>query len=169
MVKAKPTIGGRLIALAYPFGRWRAEFAGGLTARFHTGSATIAHASMEALRRPILLFTLVRHVAPRNPKTAYIGRMTNAATGPVATQIAVRLARALEPSLLEIINDSASHAGHMGDDGSGESHFTVVIESAAFAGQSRLARQRLVNQALGDLMEGTVHALVINAKAPAEP
>ncbi|OYY75914.1 MAG: BolA family transcriptional regulator [Sphingomonas sp. 28-62-20] len=94
--------------------------------------------------------------------------MTNAATGPVATQIAVRLARALEPSLLEIINDSASHAGHMGDDGSGESHFTVVIESAAFVGQSRVARQRLVNQALGDLMDGTVHALVIKAKAPEE-
>jgi len=56
----------------------------------------------------------------------------------------------------------------MGDDGSGESHFTVVVESAAFAGQSRLARQRLVNAALGDLMAAKVHALAIRARAPGE-
>ncbi len=54
----------------------------------------------------------------------------------------------------------------MGDYGSGESHFTVVIESAAFIGQSRVGRQRLVNQALGDLMDGTIHALAIKARAP---
>ncbi len=90
------------------------------------------------------------------------------ATGPVATQIADRLRAALHPTALDVINDSASHAGHMGDDGSGESHFTVIIESAAFAGQSRVVRQRLVNQALGDLMAGTVHALAIKAKAPGE-
>lgn len=94
--------------------------------------------------------------------------MTLTATGPVAATIARRLTEALAPSHLEVINDSAHHSGHMGDDGSGESHFTVVIESAAFAGQSRLARQRLVNQALGDLMAGTVHALAIRARAPGE-
>jgi BolA family transcriptional regulator, general stress-responsive regulator len=94
--------------------------------------------------------------------------MTAPATGPVAAEIAARLAAALTPSRLEVINDSAQHAGHMGDDGSGESHFTVVIESAAFAGQSRLARQRLVNAALGDLMAGTVHALAIRATAPGD-
>ncbi|MBA4047892.1 MAG: BolA family transcriptional regulator [Sphingomonas sp.] len=95
--------------------------------------------------------------------------MTDATTGPVAAEIAARLTAALAPQSLQVINDSAHHAGHMGDDGSGESHFTVVIESAAFAGQSRLARQRLVNQALGDLMAGTVHALAIRARAPGEP
>ncbi|MBY0285191.1 MAG: BolA family transcriptional regulator [Sphingomonas sp.] len=94
--------------------------------------------------------------------------MTDPATGPVATEIAARLTAALTPSHLAVINDSAQHAGHMGDDGSGESHFTVVVESAAFAGQSRLARQRLVNAALGDLMAGTVHALAIKARAPGE-
>ncbi|OYW21552.1 MULTISPECIES: BolA family transcriptional regulator [unclassified Sphingomonas] len=92
--------------------------------------------------------------------------MNQTATGPVASEIARRLAIALEPTLLEVINDSAQHSGHMGDDGSGESHFTVVIESAAFIGQSRVGRQRLVNQALGDLMDGTVHALAIKARAP---
>ena len=94
--------------------------------------------------------------------------MTDPATGPVATEIAARLTAALTPSHLAVINDSGQHAGHMGDDGSGESHFTVVVESAAFAGQSRLARQRLVNAALGDLMAGTVHALAIKARAPGE-
>lgn len=94
--------------------------------------------------------------------------MTDPATGPVAAEIAARLTSALSPSHLDVINDSAHHAGHMGDDGSGESHFTVVVESAAFAGQSRLARQRLVNSALGDLMAGTVHALAIRARAPGE-
>ncbi|MBA3836819.1 MAG: BolA family transcriptional regulator [Sphingomonas sp.] len=94
--------------------------------------------------------------------------MTAASTGPVATEIAARLSAALAPTVLHVINDSAHHAGHMGDDGSGESHFTVVIESAVFAGQSRLARQRLVNRALGDLMAGTVHALAIRARAPGE-
>ncbi|MBX9860516.1 MAG: BolA family transcriptional regulator [Sphingomonas sp.] len=94
--------------------------------------------------------------------------MTDPATGPVAAEIAARLTAALSPSHLDVINDSAQHAGHMGDDGSGESHFTVVVESAAFAGQSRLARQRLVNSALGDLMAGTVHALAIRARAPGE-
>ncbi len=94
--------------------------------------------------------------------------MTDPATGPVAAEIAARLTAALTPSHLAVINDSAQHMGHMGDDGSGESHFTIVVESAAFAGQSRLARQRLVNAALGDLMAGTVHALAIKARAPGE-
>lgn len=94
--------------------------------------------------------------------------MSSLATGPVAKEITARLTAALAPTQLAVINDSASHSGHMGDDGSGESHFTVVIESAAFAGQSRVARQRLVNQALGDLMAGTVHAMAIKATAPGE-
>lgn len=94
--------------------------------------------------------------------------MTDTATGPVATEIAARLTGALTPSKLEVINDSAKHRGHSGDDGSGESHFTVVIESAAFTGKSRLDRQRLVNRALGDLMVERVHAMAIRASAPGE-
>ncbi len=72
------------------------------------------------------------------------------------------------PTRLEVINDSAKHSGHSGDDGSGESHFTIVIESAAFAGQSRLNRQRMVNKSLGDIPGNRVHALAIKAKAPGE-
>ena len=94
--------------------------------------------------------------------------MTHAATGPVAAEIAARLTEALAPSHLQVINDSHHHAGHLGDDGSGESHFTVVVEAAAFAGQSRVARQRLVNKALGQLLDGRIHALAIRARAPGE-
>lgn len=94
--------------------------------------------------------------------------MSAIATGPVATEIAARLTAALSPTKLHVINDSAKHAGHMGDDGSGESHFTVVVESAAFTGQSRVTRQRLVNKALGDLMTDKVHAMAIKAMAPDE-
>ena len=94
--------------------------------------------------------------------------MTHPATGPVAQQIAARLTTALAPSKLDVINDSAKHRGHMGDDGSGESHFTVVIESDAFTGKSRLERQRLVNRALGDLMTSQIHAMAIRATAPGE-
>jgi BolA protein len=77
------------------------------------------------------------------------------------------LAAAFNPTRLEVINDSASHHGHGGDDGSGESHFTVVIEAAAFAGKSRVERQRMVNRALGDIPGQRVHALAIRATAPA--
>ncbi len=88
--------------------------------------------------------------------------------GPLAAEMERLLIAAFAPTRLAVINDSASHHGHSGDDGSGESHFTVEIESAAFAGVSRLQRQRLVNAALGDIPGQRVHALAIKAKAPAE-
>ncbi|MFA5988351.1 MAG: BolA family protein [Sphingomonas sp.] len=94
--------------------------------------------------------------------------MTSSATGPIAAEISARLIAAFSPLMLEVINDSARHLGHGGDDGSGESHFTVVIECAAFAGVPRLERQRMVNRALGDLPGGRVHALAIRARAPGE-
>ena len=86
--------------------------------------------------------------------------------GPVQREIEALLQHALLPTRLEVINDSARHHGHAGDDGSGESHFTVVIESVAFAGKSRLERQRLVNRALGDIPGNRVHALAIRASSP---
>lgn len=89
-------------------------------------------------------------------------------TGPIAQEMRQRLTAALSPTLLDVINDSASHSGHMGDDGSGESHFTIVIESEAFAGASRLQRQRMVNAALGDIPGERVHAIAIKARAPGE-
>jgi BolA protein len=89
-------------------------------------------------------------------------------TGPLAREIEQLLTAAFTPSHLTVVNDSARHSGHSGDDGSGESHFTVEIESAAFAGVSRLQRQRMVNAALGDIPGQRVHALAIKARAPGE-
>ena len=89
-------------------------------------------------------------------------------TEPLANEMHAILTAAFAPVRLEVINDSHHHAGHAGHDGGGESHFTVVIESAAFAGQSRVARQRMVNKALGDIPGQRVLALAIRATAPGE-
>jgi BolA protein len=76
------------------------------------------------------------------------------------------LEKEFAPTRLEIINDSAQHAGHAGDDGSGESHFTIAIEAPAFSEMSRLQRQRAVIAALGDIVGQRVHAVAIKASAP---
>lgn len=88
--------------------------------------------------------------------------------GPAQVEMEVLLTAAFAPTYLAVINDSAKHHGHSGDDGSGESHFTVAIESAAFAGVSRVMRQRMVNKALGDIPGERVHALAIKATTPGE-
>ena len=87
-------------------------------------------------------------------------------TGPVAREITDRLTRSLNPTQLQVTNDSARHAGHSCDDGTGESHFTVTIESAAFAGASRIERQRMVLRALGEDLVARIHALSIKATPP---
>ncbi len=90
--------------------------------------------------------------------------------GKVAAEIQARLSAALTPTMLEVIDDSHQHnghAGHRGDDA--ESHFTVKISAAAFTGQSRVARQRAVYAALGDLVApDRIHALRIIAAAPGD-
>jgi BolA protein len=90
--------------------------------------------------------------------------------GRVAEEIDRRLRAALTPDRLEIVDDSAKHAGHAGHRGDdAESHFTVRVTSAAFAGQNRVARQRAVYAALGDLIApDRIHALSIEARAPGE-
>lgn len=84
----------------------------------------------------------------------------------IAEEMHALLEQAFAPTRLAIINDSAKHAGHMGDDGSGESHFTIEIEAAGFAAMNRLARQRAVIAALGDIVGGRVHAVAIKASVP---
>lgn len=88
--------------------------------------------------------------------------------GSIQTEMEALLTAAFAPTHLAIINDSGKHRGHTGDDGSGESHFSVEIESDAFAGVNRVMRQRMVNRALGDLPGDRVHALAIRAWAPGE-
>ena len=90
--------------------------------------------------------------------------------GAVAERIRQKLAAALSPTRLEVVDDSAKHAGHAGARPGGETHFSVTVVAPAFEGLSRVDRQRKVYAALGDEMtpEG-VHALAISAHAPGEP
>ena len=89
-------------------------------------------------------------------------------TGPVAREMTARLTAALAPTRLELRDDSEQHRGHGGYNPAGESHFFLSIESAAFTGLNRVARQRLVYKALGDLMHERVHALAMETRAPGE-
>jgi BolA protein len=86
----------------------------------------------------------------------------------VAAAIRQRLTAALAPARLDLVDESARHAGHAGARPQGESHFRLTIVAAAFVGRSRLERQRLVFAALGDLMQSEIHALTITALTPAE-
>lgn len=74
----------------------------------------------------------------------------------------------LEPIRLDVLNESHMHAGHAGDNGSGQTHFRVLVVSEAFRGLSRIARHRLVNEAVADEIRDGVHALAIKAAAPGE-
>ena len=80
--------------------------------------------------------------------------------------ISAALSAALRPERLEIINESHRHAGHAGDDGSGESHWHVVIRSESFEGQGRIARHRAVHAALGPEIMGRIHALSLDLGTP---
>jgi BolA protein len=79
----------------------------------------------------------------------------------VADQIAERLTAAFQPIRLEVVNESHRHAGHSGDDGTGESHFRVTIRAEALAALGRVERHRAVQRALGDI-NTRVHALALD-------
>jgi BolA family transcriptional regulator, general stress-responsive regulator len=81
--------------------------------------------------------------------------------GAVKDEIEARLTAALAPTRLVVTDNSEQHRGHAGHDARGESHFSVEIESAAFAGMSRVQRQRAVNAALAELLRDRVHALTM--------
>jgi BolA family transcriptional regulator, general stress-responsive regulator len=88
--------------------------------------------------------------------------------GELAEAMRAKLEAAFAPERLEVIDDSSKHAGHAGARAGGESHFTVKITSARFAGVGRLARQREVYAALKAELAGQVHALSVQASAPGE-
>jgi BolA protein len=83
-----------------------------------------------------------------------------------AQRIEEALRAAFAPSVLEIRDDSAQHAGHAGAREGG--HYTVILVSERFAGLSRVARHRLVYDSLGPLMRAGIHALAIEARTPDE-
>ena len=87
--------------------------------------------------------------------------------GEVAARLEAKLREAFDPVSLEVVDASERHRGHGGWREGGESHFDVVVVSAAFAGLSRVERQRRVNAVLADELAGPVHALSIKAEAPA--
>ena len=90
--------------------------------------------------------------------------------GTYSERIKNKVTAALQPTRLEIVDDSSRHHGHAGHnpDGGGETHFNVTIESAVFAGQSRVARQRVVYDLLAAELKERVHALSLKLTAPGE-
>ena len=86
----------------------------------------------------------------------------------VADTIAQKLTEALQPSEIQVIDESAQHAGHAGARPGGESHFHVTVVSQRFSGLSRVARQRLVYAILSEELADQVHALSMTTKSPDE-
>lgn len=84
------------------------------------------------------------------------------------TRLREKLMVALEPTRLDVVNESHLHAGHAGSPGTGESHFRVVIVSDLFKGKSRVERHRLVNETLKAELAGGIHALALKTFAPGE-
>ena len=84
----------------------------------------------------------------------------------VADRIRAKLTEAFRPDALEVVDESHQHKGHQGHRPEGNSHFRVRITAPAFAGQSRVATHRMINEVLADELSGGVHALAIEAKAP---
>ena len=81
-----------------------------------------------------------------------------------------KLEAAFSPERLDVINESHLHAGHQpGFDGEGETHMRIRIVSAAFAGMSRVARHRAINEVVKGELDAGLHALAVEAAAPGEP
>lgn len=94
--------------------------------------------------------------------------MARAAASGRAGRIEAALTRALAPTLLRVVDDSAKHAGHAGARPGGETHYSVLLVSPAFAGQSRVARSRAVHAALAGEFADGLHALALTLRTPEE-
>ncbi len=97
------------------------------------------------------------------PRLRYAAAMSDR-----ADRIRAALEAALAPTMIDVVDDSARHAGHAGATPGGQTHFNVLVVSSAFEGQGRVARHRLVNQALGPEFAGGLHALSLVLRTPAE-
>ncbi len=85
-----------------------------------------------------------------------------------AARIRTALLSALSPTHVEVVDDSARHAGHAGAAAGGQTHYNVLVVSPVFEGQGRVARHRLVNQALTEEFGSGLHALSLVLRTPAE-
>lgn len=90
------------------------------------------------------------------------------ASGSVAAAIERKLRERLGAERVEVVDESALHAGHREARPGGETHFRVEVTATIFAGKSRLERQRLVHEALAEELAGPVHALSVTAHVPGE-
>jgi BolA protein len=101
-----------------------------------------------------------------------LGKKVTSAEKRIMTQRADRMRLTLEarfqPALLEITDDSASHAGHAGASPGGETHYSMHMVSAAFSGMSRVARSRAVHEALAGEFSTGLHALALRLQSPEE-
>jgi BolA protein len=88
--------------------------------------------------------------------------------GPVQSALRAKLSAAFAPIRLDVVDESHRHAGHAGARPEGETHFRVEIVAAAFAGKSRVERQRLVYAVLAEELRDRVHALQLVTKTPEE-
>lgn len=88
--------------------------------------------------------------------------------GAIAENLFRKLTAELAPEHLDIVDQSALHAGHAGAAPGGETHFDIAITAAGFAGLSRVARQRLVYGVVAEELAGPVHALSLTTRAPGE-
>ncbi len=98
--------------------------------------------------------------------------MTNSTSLTRADRLRAILTQAFAPTVLQVQDDSAHHAGHSGAPAGGQSHYSVLLVSAAFEGVSRVARSRAVHAALADEFgpaeQGGMHALALTLRTPAE-
>ncbi len=101
-------------------------------------------------------------------KVARYGKGQFMEKGPLQQEMEALLIAAFNPTRLVVTNDSINHRGHSGDNGTGESHFSISIESAAFSGMNRVLRQRKIYSVLGDLAGERIHAIAIKANVPGE-
>lgn len=85
-----------------------------------------------------------------------------------AEAIKTKLAAAFSPLSLEVKDESHLHAGHQNFDGSGGTHFRVIMQAEQFNNQTRLQRHRAINDALAEELSSTVHALALELTAPGE-
>lgn len=86
------------------------------------------------------------------------------------SSMTAKLEAAFSPERLEVLNESHLHAGHQpGFDGEGETHMRIRIVSSAFAGMSRVARHRAINEVVKGELDAGLHALAVEAAAPGEP
>jgi BolA family transcriptional regulator, general stress-responsive regulator len=86
----------------------------------------------------------------------------------VEERIEKKIRKSFEPEYMDIKNQSHLHAGHQGHDGSGQSHFRLVVVAQRFEGKSRLERQRMIYKILEEEFQDSLHALSIAAYAPGE-